>query len=135
MKRTGTFLKAVPRWMTRLVDVRIVPTVEESIFDRSKRLLVTYTRNVTMMSKVKIHERCVYKPGFKNGAPETVIERGGLVSTSFGRLNSLIERVLMVNFAKNMRRTVDAYMEKLTKRLFHSFLCVFLHLCDAGNAY
>uniref|UniRef100_A0A0R3RY85 PRELI/MSF1 domain-containing protein n=1 Tax=Elaeophora elaphi TaxID=1147741 RepID=A0A0R3RY85_9BILA len=116
LKQTGTFLKAVPRWMSRLTNVRVVPTVEESIFDRSKRSLVTYTRNITMLSTCKIHERCVYKPGFKNGMPETIVERGGFVSTSFGKLNSIVERVLMANFKKNMRKTAVVYMEKLTKR-------------------
>ncbi|VDN87197.1 unnamed protein product [Brugia pahangi] len=102
--------------MSRLTNVRVVPTVEESIFDRSKRSLVTYTRNITLLSTCKIHERCVYKPGFKNGIPETIVERGGLVSTSFGKLNSVIERILMANFKKNMRKTAVVYMEKLTKK-------------------
>ncbi|VDO58535.1 unnamed protein product, partial [Onchocerca flexuosa] len=125
LKQTGTFLKAVPRWMSCLTNVRVVPTIEESIFDRSKRSLVTYTRNITMLSICKIHERCVYKPGFKNGMPETVVERAGFVSTSFGKLNAIIERVLMTNFKKSMRKTVVAYMEKLTKRLLFImfFLC------------
>uniref|UniRef100_A0A8R1TIP7 PRELI/MSF1 domain-containing protein n=1 Tax=Onchocerca volvulus TaxID=6282 RepID=A0A8R1TIP7_ONCVO len=116
LKQTGTFLKTLPRWMSRLTNVRVVPTIEESIFDRSKRCLVTYTRNITMLSICKIHERCVYKPGFKNGMPETIVERGGFVSTSFGKLNTIVERVLMSNFKKSMRKTVIAYMEKLTKR-------------------
>ncbi|KAM3718194.1 Sorting nexin-14 [Dirofilaria immitis] len=60
MKQTGTFLKAVPKWMSRLTNARVVPTVEESIFDRRKRSLVTYTRNITMLSTCKIHERCVF---------------------------------------------------------------------------
>lgn len=49
--------------------------------------------------------------------PETIVERGGFVSTSFGKLNSIIERVLMANFKKNMRKTAVVYMEKLTKKL------------------
>ncbi|KAL3995615.1 PRELI-like family protein [Acanthocheilonema viteae] len=116
LKQTGTFLKAVPKWMSRLTNVRVVPTVEESIFDRSKRSLVTYTRNITLLSACKIHERCVYKSGFKNGVPETIVERGGFVSTSFGKLNLVIERVLMANFKKNMRKTAVVFMEKLIKR-------------------
>ncbi|KAM3718210.1 putative transporter ATP-binding protein [Dirofilaria immitis] len=47
---------------------------------------------------------------------ETIVERGGFVSTSFGKLNAIVERVLMANFKKSMRKTVIAYMEKLTKR-------------------
>ncbi|EFO20062.2 hypothetical protein LOAG_08426 [Loa loa] len=116
LKQTGTFLKTVPRWMSRLTNVRVVPTIEESIFDRGRRTLVTYTRNITMLSICKIHERCIYKPNFKNGMPETIVERGGLVSTSFGKLNSVIEHILMANFKKNMKKTVIVYTEKLTKR-------------------
>ncbi|VDK83484.1 unnamed protein product [Litomosoides sigmodontis] len=116
LKQTGTFLKAVPKWMSRLTNIRVVPTVEESIFDRSKRSLVTYTRNITMLSTCKIHERCVYKPGFQDGVTETIVERGGFVSTSLGKFNSVVERVLMANFKKNMRKAASVYMEKLMKR-------------------
>lgn len=45
------------------------------------------------------------------------MERGGFVSTSFGKLNSVVERVLMANFKKNMRKAASVYMEKLIKRL------------------
>ncbi|VDN03916.1 unnamed protein product [Thelazia callipaeda] len=124
LKQTATFMKAVPKWMSRLTSVRVVPTIEESIFDRRKRSLVTYTRNIIMMSTCKIHERCIYKSSLNNGVCGTVVERGGIVSASFGKLNSIVERILMANFKNSMKKTIVAYMEKLNTRLQFTMYCV-----------
>lgn len=56
----ASFLKAVPSWISHKVKARIIPTIEESIFDRTKNTLVTYTRNVSWRNFTKMEEKCYY---------------------------------------------------------------------------
>ncbi|VDM48062.1 unnamed protein product [Toxocara canis] len=100
----------------------IVPTLEESVYDRSTRTLTTYTRNISWTSLFHMHERCVYKPAENQrdhpwtALPRTNLERAVWVDVSYGRINSLIERVLVMSFRKSVKKTVLGLTEKLEER-------------------
>ncbi|KHN88858.1 PRELI domain-containing protein 1, mitochondrial [Toxocara canis] len=122
VKKGATFMKSAPRWMARLTNIQIVPTLEESVYDRSTRTLTTYTRNISWTSLFHMHERCVYKPAENQrdhpwtALPRTNLERAVWVDVSYGRINSLIERVLVMSFRKSVKKTVLGLTEKLEER-------------------
>jgi hypothetical protein len=58
----ASFLKAIPSWISQKATARIIPTIEESIFDRAKNTLITYTRNVSWRNIAKMEEKCFYVP-------------------------------------------------------------------------
>ncbi|KHJ80921.1 PRELI-like family protein [Oesophagostomum dentatum] len=62
VKQGSSFLKRVPRWLSRMTEIRTVPVIEESIYDRRTRTLTTYTRNVSHNELFAMHERCIYRP-------------------------------------------------------------------------
>ncbi|EYB87618.1 hypothetical protein Y032_0259g484 [Ancylostoma ceylanicum] len=62
VKHGSSILKRVPRWLSRMTEIRTVPVIEESIYDRRTRTLTTYTRNVSHNELFAMHERCVYRP-------------------------------------------------------------------------
>uniref|UniRef100_A0A914S308 PRELI/MSF1 domain-containing protein n=1 Tax=Parascaris equorum TaxID=6256 RepID=A0A914S308_PAREQ len=139
VKKGATFLKAAPRWMTRLTSIQVMPTLEESVYDRATRTLTTYTRNISCTSLFNMHERCVYKPVIfevilrqrlfvcilkvskaENQRdqqwtiqPRTNLERAVWVNVNYGRIDALIERVLVISFRKSVKRTVIGLTEKL----------------------
>ncbi|VDK53645.1 unnamed protein product [Anisakis simplex] len=124
VKKGATFMKSVPRWMSKLANIQVVPTLEESIYDRETRTLTTYTRNISCISMVNVHERCVYKPnesrwGESGIIPEqrTNLERAVWVDVNYGRINSLIERFLVMSFRKSVKKTVIGLTEKLEEKL------------------
>uniref|UniRef100_A0A0M3I0R3 PRELI/MSF1 domain-containing protein n=2 Tax=Ascaris TaxID=6251 RepID=A0A0M3I0R3_ASCLU len=122
VKKGATFLKAAPRWMTRLTSIQVMPTLEESIYDRATRTLTTYTRNISCTSLFNMHERCVYKPAENQRdqqwtiQPRTNLERAVWVDVNYGRIDALIERVLVMSFRKSVKRTVIGLTEKLEER-------------------
>ncbi|VDN52147.1 unnamed protein product [Dracunculus medinensis] len=119
VKKGASFLKAAPRWLTKLNNIQvIVPTLEESIFDRKTRSLTTYTRNISWVSFFNIHEKCIYRPVIFDS--QTSLQRSLYVSVLHGRISAIIERVVLMSFRKSVKKTVAGLLEKLEESIFKS---------------
>ncbi|MFH4974700.1 hypothetical protein AB6A40_001409 [Gnathostoma spinigerum] len=125
LKKGATFLKAAPKWMKNLTNVQVVPTIEESIYDRKKKTLVTYTRNISWTSVFHMDERCVYKPAEAlrlqqdqqlTFVPRTQLERAVCVTVNYFGLSSIIERFMIMSFKKSVKKTVLGISEKLEEK-------------------
>ncbi|KAI6183685.1 PRELI/MSF1 domain-containing protein [Aphelenchoides bicaudatus] len=115
VKEGASMAKDIPSWISQRLPSRIVPTIEESVFDRAKNTLVTYTRNVSWRNIAKMDEKCVFTP---EGADKTKLERSVAVEVNYGRLSGLIEKVIMVRFRGAAKKIVAGLNEKLDEK-FH----------------
>ncbi|KAE9551074.1 hypothetical protein FO519_005711 [Halicephalobus sp. NKZ332] len=113
VKKGASFLKSVPKWMSTMTSIQIVPTVEESIYDRRNNTLVTYTRNVAHTNLFHMDEKNVYTP---SGSSKTALSRNLFVSINYPRFSSLIERVLVISFRNTIKKTLSGIQEKLEER-------------------
>uniref|UniRef100_A0AC34PXE0 PRELI/MSF1 domain-containing protein n=1 Tax=Panagrolaimus sp. JU765 TaxID=591449 RepID=A0AC34PXE0_9BILA len=117
VKKGASFLKSVPKWMSTLTSIRVVPTLEESIYDRRTNSLVTYTRNVSHCNLFQMHEKSIYEFEDFN---KTSLARQLFVSINYPRFSSLIERLLVMTFRNSVRKTLNGIQEKLEERYgFH----------------
>uniref|UniRef100_A0A8R1DSB9 PRELI/MSF1 domain-containing protein n=1 Tax=Caenorhabditis japonica TaxID=281687 RepID=A0A8R1DSB9_CAEJA len=120
VKQGSSILKRVPRWISRMTDIRVVPVIEESVYDRVSKKLVTYTRNVSHLSLFELHERCVYRPSedpqHHSPAFLTDVLRSVTVSIDCGRMSSVYEKVLMMGFKKSINNTTKGLFEKLEEK-------------------
>ncbi|EGT52918.1 hypothetical protein CAEBREN_01644 [Caenorhabditis brenneri] len=124
IKQGSSILKRVPRWISRMTDIRVVPVIEESVYDRVSKKLVTYTRNVSHLSLFELHERCVYKPSElydlqdqqTHPALLTDVLRSVTVSIDCGRMSSVYEQVLLMGFKKSINNTTKGMFEKLEEK-------------------
>uniref|UniRef100_A0AC34F844 PRELI/MSF1 domain-containing protein n=1 Tax=Panagrolaimus sp. ES5 TaxID=591445 RepID=A0AC34F844_9BILA len=113
VKKGASFLKSVPNWMSRLNTIQIVPTLEESIYDRKSNTLVTYTRNISHIELFNMDEKSVYREVDSN---RTSLSRELFVSVKYPRLSSIIERILVMSFRGSIRKTLSGIQEKLEER-------------------
>uniref|UniRef100_A0A914XYH9 PRELI/MSF1 domain-containing protein n=1 Tax=Panagrolaimus superbus TaxID=310955 RepID=A0A914XYH9_9BILA len=113
VKKGASFLKSVPNWMSRLNTIQIVPTLEESIYDRKTNTLITYTRNIAHAELFNMDEKSVYREVDNN---RTSLSRELFVSVNYPRLSSFIERVLVMSFRGSIRKTLSGIQEKLEER-------------------
>jgi hypothetical protein len=113
VKKGASFLKSVPNWMSRLNTIQIVPTLEESIYDRNSGTLVTYTRNISHTEMFNMDEKSVYRDVDSN---KTSLSRHLFVSVNYPRLSSFIERILVMTFRGSIRKTLSGIQEKLEER-------------------
>ncbi|CAI5440974.1 unnamed protein product [Caenorhabditis angaria] len=119
VKQGSSILKRVPRWISRMTDIRVVPVIEESIYDKATKRLTTYTRNVSHLSLFQLHERCIYKPteNHQETTPFlTDVLRTVNVSIDCGRMSSVYEKVLMMGFKKSINNTTKGMFEKLEEK-------------------
>lgn len=58
----ASFLKTVPKWLAKYVAMQFMPTLEESIYNRNSKSLITYTRNISWKKVLYMNEHCFYKP-------------------------------------------------------------------------
>uniref|UniRef100_A0A0N5AGE3 PRELI/MSF1 domain-containing protein n=1 Tax=Syphacia muris TaxID=451379 RepID=A0A0N5AGE3_9BILA len=122
VKKGASFLKAAPKWVSKHAKVQIMPTIEESVFDRVTRRLTTYTRNVAWASIFRMHERCVYLPAEvinyneTTPSPCTSVNRAVFVNVNYNAIDSLIERVLVLSFRNSVKKTVAGFMERLEEK-------------------
>lgn len=120
IKQGSSILKRVPRWISRMTDIRVVPVIEESVYDRVSKKLVTYTRNVSHRSLFELHERCVYKAAedqqLHQPALLTDVLRSVTVSIDCGRMSSVYEQVLLMGFKKSINNTTKGMFEKLEEK-------------------
>ncbi|KAK0394904.1 hypothetical protein QR680_001001 [Steinernema hermaphroditum] len=120
VKKGASFLKSAPQWMSRLVNIKVIPTIEESVYDRLTGTLTTYTRNVSCRNLFHMEEKCLYKSTSDVHALDpmarTELTRHLYVNVTYGRINSLIERVLVMTFTKSVKRTVLGLTERLEER-------------------
>ncbi|KAI6228619.1 PRELI domain-containing protein 1, mitochondrial [Aphelenchoides fujianensis] len=114
VKKSATFLNSIPKWMSRLASVQYVPTIEESIFDRRKNTLVSYTRNIAWRTTLKLDEKCTYMPSADGSRTE--LHRALSVFVDYGRLSSFIERVVLGAFKNSIKKSVAGFNEKLQER-------------------
>ncbi|KAI6182431.1 PRELI domain-containing protein 1, mitochondrial [Aphelenchoides bicaudatus] len=112
IKEAAHTLKDMPSWISKKLP-QIAPTVEESVFDRNKNTLVTYTRNVSWRNVAKMDEKCIFTP---EGADKTKLERSVAVDVNYGRLSGLIEKVLMVRFRGAVTRIMAGLNERLNEK-------------------
>jgi len=113
VKEGASFLKAMPSWISQKAAARIIPTIEESIFDRTKNTLITYTRNVAWRNIAKMDEKCSYVP---EDATRTKLERSLAVDVNYGRFSGFIEKVMMVKFRGSIKKTLAGFNEKLDEK-------------------
>lgn len=118
-----------------MTDIQVVPVIEESVYDKVSKKLVTYTRNVSHISLFQLHERCIYKSSevyhcyFKSlftvifqdnqqhhPALLTDVLRSVTVSIDCGRMSSVYEKVLLMGFKKSINNTTKGLFEKLEER-------------------
>ncbi|CAA91373.1 PRELI/MSF1 domain-containing protein [Caenorhabditis elegans] len=120
VKQGSSILKRVPRWISRMTDIQVVPVIEESVYDKVSKKLVTYTRNVSHISLFQLHERCIYKSSEDNQqhhpALLTDVLRSVTVSIDCGRMSSVYEKVLLMGFKKSINNTTKGLFEKLEER-------------------
>ncbi|PAV88573.1 hypothetical protein WR25_14578 [Diploscapter pachys] len=121
VKEGSSILKRIPRWVSRLTEIRIVPVVEESIYDRATRSLTTYTRNVSHNELFALHERCVYKntstdsthPHHSSIPFVTDVLRSVCISMNCGKMSSIYEQFTLLGFKKSVANTSKGLTEKL----------------------
>ncbi|CAB3405524.1 unnamed protein product [Caenorhabditis bovis] len=120
VKQGSSILKRVPRWISRMTDIRVVPVIEESYYDRKSKKLWTYTRNVAHIPLFQLHERCVYKPTENHDAIQTPfltdVLRSVTVNIDCGRMSSIYENVLLMGFKKSISNTTKGMFEKLEEK-------------------
>ncbi|TMS34259.1 hypothetical protein L596_001887 [Steinernema carpocapsae] len=120
VKKGASFLKSAPSWMSRLINIQVIPTIEESIFNRVSGTLTTYTRNVSCRELFHMEEKCFYKSINERHPMDrmarTELTRHLYVNVTYGRINSLVERVLVMTFNKSVKRTVQGLTERLEER-------------------
>ncbi|KAL6735793.1 hypothetical protein Aduo_006200 [Ancylostoma duodenale] len=102
VKHGSSILKRVPRWLSRMTEIRTVPVIEESIYDRRTRTLTTYTRNVSHNELFAMHERCVYRPSLVSGM---------LFSRHFIKVSFSIILYIGVDFRCIIRTTCSGFSE------------------------
>ncbi|CAJ0605991.1 unnamed protein product [Cylicocyclus nassatus] len=117
VKQGSSFLKRVPRWLSRMTEVRTVPVIEESIYDRRTRTLTTYTRNVSHIKLFAMHERCVYRPSLDSlNVPMTDLMRSVYIVINCGRMSGVYEKVMLLGFKKSVINTCRGIIERLEQR-------------------
>ncbi|VDM58471.1 unnamed protein product [Angiostrongylus costaricensis] len=117
VKHGNSILKRVPRWLSRMTEIRTVPVIEESVYDRRSRTLTTYTRNVSHNELFAMHERCVYRPSLDSvSAPMTEILRSVYITIDCGRMSSVYEKLLLLGFKKSVTNTSKGLVELLEQR-------------------
>lgn len=117
VKHGSSILKRVPRWLSRMTEIRTVPVIEESIYDRRTRTLTTYTRNVSHNELFAMHERCVYRPTTDSlTVPMTDIMRSVYIAINCGRMSAVYEKLMLLGFKKSVANTVKGFVEVLEQR-------------------
>nr|CDJ91673.1 PRELI MSF1 domain containing protein [Haemonchus contortus] len=117
VKHGSSILKRVPRWLSRMTEIRTVPVIEESIYDRRTRTLTTYTRNVSHNELFAMHERCVYRPTTDSlSEPMTDIMRSVYISIQCGRMSSVYEKLMLLGYKKSVLNTGKGLIEVLEQR-------------------
>ncbi|CAI4232987.1 unnamed protein product [Auanema sp. JU1783] len=105
VKQGSSILKRVPRWLTRMTDIRTVPVIEESIYDRRTKVLTTYTRNVSHNELFSLHEKCSYKPLPDSlQFPVTELLRSVYIQINSGKMSSVYEKLMLMGFKKSVER-------------------------------
>uniref|UniRef100_A0A0N4ZU52 PRELI/MSF1 domain-containing protein n=1 Tax=Parastrongyloides trichosuri TaxID=131310 RepID=A0A0N4ZU52_PARTI len=115
VKRGSSFLKMVPSWMTSLNSIKIMPVIEESIYDRKTKKLTTYTRNVAHREQFLVEERCVYTPTIGQARTSTDLQRSVFVDVNYGRISSIVQKFILMGFKKSVKNTVLGFNQILAK--------------------
>ncbi|KAI1728448.1 PRELI-like family domain-containing protein [Ditylenchus destructor] len=113
VKSAATFLKSVPKWISRISDRRYMPTLEESVYDRNTKTLTTYTRNISWNNTLSMDERCVY---LHMSNHTTYLHRHFFIGVNYGRVSGMLERLLSMAVSKSTRKTAEGLNEKLQER-------------------
>ncbi|CAD6192218.1 unnamed protein product [Caenorhabditis auriculariae] len=117
VKHGSNILKRVPRWLSRMTEIRTVPVIEESVYDRLSKSLITYTRNVSHNELFQMNERCVYRhKENQDGTFLTDVLRSVQINIDCGRLSSVYEKVMVVGFKKSITNTTKGIFEKLEEK-------------------
>ncbi|KJH50676.1 PRELI-like family protein [Dictyocaulus viviparus] len=117
VKNGSSILKRVPRWLSRMTEIRTVPVIEESVYDRRSKTLTTYTRNVSHNELFALHERCVYRPSMDSlNIPMTEILRSVYITIDCGRMSSVYEKLMLLGFKKSVLNTGRGLIELLEQR-------------------
>ncbi|CAJ0951473.1 unnamed protein product, partial [Mesorhabditis belari] len=113
VKQGSSILKHVPRWLSRMTDIRIVPVIEESIYDKTTRTLTTYTRNVSHMELFHLHEKVHYRDSEHLDGPLTEVNRAVSLAFNSGKMSSLYEKITLLGFKKSINNTMKGFTEVL----------------------
>ncbi|ETN76798.1 PRELI-like family protein [Necator americanus] len=117
VKHGSSILKRVPRWLSRMTEIRTVPVIEESVYDRRTRTLTTYTRNVSHNELFAMHERCVYRPSLDSlNVPMTDLIRSVYIAINCGRMSGVYEKLMLLGFKKSVINTGKGVVERLEQR-------------------
>lgn len=74
--------------------------IEESYIDPQRNVAVTYTHNIGLQRVMNFHEKVVYAPA--NSPDTTLVHRSGSVICSMYGFRSLVERVGIERFKRNV---------------------------------
>uniref|UniRef100_A0A0K0EKR4 PRELI/MSF1 domain-containing protein n=2 Tax=Strongyloides stercoralis TaxID=6248 RepID=A0A0K0EKR4_STRER len=116
VKRGSSFLKIIPSWLSSLNSIKIMPVIEESIYDRDSKTLKTYTRNVAHRDKFLIEERCVYSPNKEDTKMATDLKRSVVVDVNYGKISNLIQQFILRAFKKSVKNTVLGFNQVIAER-------------------
>uniref|UniRef100_A0A0N5BW78 PRELI/MSF1 domain-containing protein n=1 Tax=Strongyloides papillosus TaxID=174720 RepID=A0A0N5BW78_STREA len=116
IKKGSKYLKMIPFGMSSLRSLKIVPCIEESIYDRDSKTLKTYTRNVSYNDKFMMEERCVYSPSVDEYKTSTDLKRSILTHVNYGKFSNLIQKVLLMQYKKRLKGTDSGLIQVLTER-------------------
>ena len=112
-------MSKVPSALRRLVPFRIVPTIEESIFDREHSTLRTYTRNATHLNWFSLDERCIYRT--PDDGIGTLLQRDAWLVLQprhwlTAAMSARLETTCYVLYNKSTAKTIRGFEEKLNER-------------------
>ncbi|CEF66407.1 Protein preli-like [Strongyloides ratti] len=116
VKRGSSFLKYVPSWLCSLNSIKVMPVIEESIFDKDNKTLKTYTRNVAHRKNFMIEERCVYSPNKDDYKSSTDVKRSVVVDVDFGTISNIVQRFILIGFKRSVKNTILGFNQILAER-------------------
>lgn len=114
-KRLLTKTNRLPKWGEKLVHIKDVRIIEESVVDAKTKTITTYTRNIGFRSVMALEEKCVYRMSHDN-AKATVIDRQAWISSSLKGFATAIQAFGVERFKSNCNKTLKGYIYILEQR-------------------
>jgi len=99
-KRNG---KDLPGWLQMLLPSPTAYLVEESLVDLNKKVITTYTKNISLTTLLDIDEKCIFTKCDSN-YEWTAVKRYAWMNSHFYGFASLLEGFGMSRYLSNINR-------------------------------
>jgi len=99
-KRNG---KDLPGWLQMLLPSPTAYLVEESLVDLNKKVITTYTKNISLTTLLDIDEKCIFTKCDSNYEC-TAVKRYAWMNSHFYGFASLLEGFGMSRYLSNINR-------------------------------